>query len=206
MAVRSIVLAVGGGSGAGKSTLSETLSQLLNRRASTVTVPIEAYFRDWSELPIEERARRNFDEPAAVEVERLVDDLVRLRRGGRAHRPWYDMKLHARGQGLVLVEPADVVIVDGHLALALPECREVYDIAVFVDTSDDERLRRRIVRDVRERGRTAESVRDRWERSVQPMFHEYIAPSARWADLIVDGRRDPNQLAQQVIQHLPLAK
>ncbi len=137
------VIAIGGGSGAGKSTLSTNVQAIVSARSSCVIVPLEAYFCDWSHPPLAQRALVNFDEPAAIEVSRLVTDLQTLREGRPVERPWYDMTQHRRGDGTVLVEPASIIIVDGHLALALDACLPLYDPKIFVNTAVDERLRRR---------------------------------------------------------------
>ena len=194
------VIAIGGGSGAGKSTLSTNVQAIVSARSSCVIIPLEAYFCDWSHLPLAQRALVNFDEPAAIEVSRLVTDLQTLREGRPVERPWYDMTQHRRGDGTVLVEPASIIIVDGHLAFALDACLPLYDLKVFVDTAVNERLRRRLQRDVVDRGRTEQSVLDQWFRSVQPMYEKHIAPSAGRATLLVDGARDASLLAAEVIE------
>lgn len=193
------VLAIAGGSGAGKSTLSSAVRQRLGAQSSVV-LPLEAYFRDRSDLPVRQRALLNFDEPDAVDVELLVSDLNRLCTAHAIDRPWYDMTKHARGEGTVHVELASVVIVDGHLSLAIERCRALYDFAVFVSTPSEVRLRRRLARDVVERARTPESIREQWFRSVLPMHEEHISPSMHHADLVVDGRDDVSLLADRVVQ------
>lgn len=193
------VIAIAGGSGAGKSTLSAELQSMINVRSPCVVVPLEAYFLDWTQTSIAERAQINFDEPSALDTGLLVSDLAALRAGHSVHRPWYDMSKHRRGEGTVLVEPTDIIIVDGHLALAVDELLALLDLRVFVDTPVDERLRRRLARDVAHRGRTEQSVLDQWNRTVQPMYQEHIAPSADRADLTLSGLETVQAMAQRVM-------
>jgi uridine kinase len=183
-APKPFVVAVAGGSGSGKTTVARALGAALPAGAS-VTLEQDHYYRDRSELPLEQRVTVNYDHPDAIEFELLlrhVDDLV-AHRG--IDRPSYDFSVHARRTERIRLEPAPIVIVEGILALALPEMRERYDLKVFVDTDADIRLMRRIRRDLEERGRSFSQVRAQYYETVRPMHLAFVEPSKRFADVIV---------------------
>jgi uridine kinase len=179
-----LVIGLAGGTGSGKSTV---LREIVRGVApETVTqLKHDAYYRDYSHLSLAERARINFDHPDSLETELLVEHLDRLIDGDGVAMPTYDFRNHTRSGETVAVKPSRIVIVDGILVLAEAELRRRMDIKVYVDTDADVRLLRRLRRDVKERGRSVESVLDQYERTVRPMHLEFVEPSKRWADLIV---------------------
>lgn len=181
---RPLVIGVAGGSGSGKSTVVREIVRGVAPEAVSL-VHQDAYYRDYRHLPLEERAAINFDHPDALESDLFVRHLDELRGGRAIDMPVYDFKTHTRSADTVVVEATRVVIVDGILVLADREVRDRMDIRVFVETDADLRLIRRLQRDVDERGRTVESVIDQYERTVRPMHLEFVAPSKRYADLIV---------------------
>lgn len=181
---KPFVVAVAGGSGSGKTTVARAIGAALPPGAS-VTLEQDHYYRDRSELPFEERVKVNYDHPDAIEFELLqhhVDELVARR---PVDRPSYDFAAHARRAERVHLDPAPIVIVEGILALSLPEMRARYDLKIFVDTDADIRLMRRIRRDLEERGRSFAQVRAQYYESVRPMHLAFVEPSKRFADVIV---------------------
>lgn len=183
-APRPVVLGVAGGSGSGKSTVVREVRTALGTGVASV-VHHDAYYRDLSHLPAAQRATVNFDHPQSLETELLVAHVERLLEGEAVAVPTYDFATHTRAAESTRVEPTPVVVLDGILVLADARLRALLDLAVFVDTDPDIRLIRRIRRDTRDRGRTAESVIDQFERTVRPMHLELVEPSKRHADLVV---------------------
>jgi uridine kinase len=179
-----LVLGIAGGTGSGKSTVSQKISDALPA-GSAVVLDHDSYYRDRRNLPLEERARINYDHPDALETELLVAHLRALRGGMGVEVPLYDFVDHARRRETRRVEPAPVVVVEGILVLADPRLRELLDVKIFVDTDPDIRVIRRIRRDMEHRGRTFAQVREQYYRSVRPMHLQFVEPSKRFADLIV---------------------
>jgi len=192
-----LLVGIAGGSGSGKTSLADGICAALPP-ATAVVVPADAYYRDLGHLPPEARARRNFDEPAALDDERLVADLRRLRSGEGTNRPVYDFAAHTRRPEPVWIPPRPVVIVEGILVLALAPLRELFHLKVFVAAADVVRRERRIARDVGERGRTRASVIAQWARFTLPMHELHVAPQAAYADIVVSGE-EPSALALKCV-------
>ncbi|HHC08826.1 MAG TPA: uridine kinase [Actinobacteria bacterium] len=190
-ATRPLVIAIAGGSGSGKTTIAERVVAAVGEDVAQL-VPHDAYYRDQSHLPMEQRAAVNYDHPDALENELLVEHLVELRAGRSIERPVYDFAEHTRAAERVVVRPSPVLIVEGILVLAVGELRPLFDLRIYVDTDADLRLLRRLRRDTVERGRTVESVLDQYERTVRPMHLQFVEPSKRYADLIVPEGYNPN--------------
>ncbi len=181
-----VVVGIGGGSASGKTAVARAVVTDLGRHRA-VLIPHDAYYRDLSHLPMDERRRVNVDHPASLETDLLVRHLDALLLGRPIEVPVYDYATHERGDDPVLVHPAAVIVVEGILALAENALRARMDLAVYVDVPEEERLRRRLRRDVETRGRTPESVRDDHDGRVQPMHRAFIEPSRQGADLVVTG-------------------
>ena len=179
-----MVLGVAGGSGSGKSTVVREIRRHLGEEILTI-LHHDAYYRDLTHLPRGQRATVNFDHPESLETELLVEHVERLRQGRAVEIPTYDFPNHTRRKATVRMEPSQVLVLDGILVLSDARLRNLMDLKVFVDTAADLRLIRRIRRDVRERGRSAESVLEQYERTVRPMHNEFVEPSKRHADLLV---------------------
>lgn len=180
---RPLIVGIAGGTGSGKTTVAHKLAASMPGRA--VTIEHDAYYRDQAHLTVEERTRINYDHPASLESDLLAQHLRTLRDGKAVDIPIYDFATHTRATTTRRVEPARVVIVEGILVFAEAVLREQMDIKIFVDTDSDIRLIRRIRRDLEQRGRTFQSVRDQYYSTVRPMHIEHVEPSKRWADLIV---------------------
>ncbi|MCM1022017.1 MAG: uridine kinase [Muribaculaceae bacterium] len=179
-----LVIGIAGGTGSGKTTVVNNIIRSLPQ-GEVAVLPQDAYYRDSSHVPPQERCKINFDEPAAIEWELLEKHLQALRNGHTIEMPTYSYLTCTRQAETVTIEPRDVVIVEGILILTQPQLREALDVKVFVDADADDRLIRVISRDCIERGRTPQMVIDRYEAVLKPMHELYIEPSKRYADLIV---------------------
>jgi uridine kinase len=173
------LVVVAGGTASGKSTAARTAAA---RIPGSVLIAHDRYYHD-----IPEPRGHNFDHPEALDTALLVDHLRALRAGQRAPLPVYDFAAHARTDTVEWVEPAPVVVVEGILTLAYGPLAELADLRIYVDTPDDVRLVRRIRRDIRERGRTVESVLDQYLATVRPMHERFVAPSRERADVVLCG-------------------
>lgn len=181
---RSLVIGICGGTGSGKTTITSRIIAALPA-LSVVVLEQDSYYRDLPGLPLEERARQNFDHPEALDTALLVEHVRALRAGRAIEQPLYDFTAHCRRAETLHVEPRPAIIVEGILIFENAALRELMDIKVFVDTDADLRLLRRLERDIRERGRTVESVIEQYLSTVRPMHLEFVEPSKRYADLII---------------------
>ncbi len=182
-----LFVGVAGGSGSGKTSVVERIIQGLAPHAVTL-IHHDSYYRDYSHLPPEERARVNFDHPDALETELLVRHLDQLAAGHAIAVPEYDFTAHVRTDRSHTAPPTPVVIVDGILVLGDPDLRSRLGIKIYVDTDADLRFLRRLTRDLQHRGRSMESVIQQYLETVRPMHLEFVEPSKRYADIIVpDG-------------------
>ncbi len=190
------LIGIAGPSGAGKSTLAVKLAGLLQMDSAAV-VSLDWYYRDLSALPAYERDRTNFDAPLALDWPLIEEQLGCLAQGGSVQRPVYDFKTHTRSTETVFLEPKPIMIVEGLLVLFTPKIRSILSTRLFLQLSDNLCLERRTARDVRERGRSVESVKKQYANTVRPMGERYVMPSRRYADWIGDSLTDPGLLAAQ---------
>lgn len=179
-----LIIGIAGGTGSGKTTVVRSILDSLPQEEVAV-IPQDCYYNDNRHIPLEERLKMNYDEPAAIEWTLLCEHLRQLREGKSIEMPTYDFITCARLPKTVKVEPREVVVVEGILVLADKPLRDMMDVKVFVDADADERLIRVIHRDCIERGRTPQMVIDRYAETLKPMHELYIEPSKRYADLIV---------------------
>lgn len=184
--IRSKLVAVVGGTASGKTTLASDLLHVGGRNNVDV-IPLDAYYRCNAHLALEDRARVNYDHPAAFEVSLLKSHLQLLSTGEDIDIPSYDFATHSRSTFTRKVEPRSVIIVEGILTLHFPELRDVFTYSIFVDTPDDLRFSRRLARDVRERGRTEESLKQQWDETVQPMHEEFCASTKLYSSEVMSG-------------------
>ena len=180
--MNTIFIGIAGGTGSGKTTLTEHLAQ---RFGPDISVVHHDNYYKRQDCPFEERCKQNYDHPDAFDTELMVEDLKRLKAGETIHCPVYDYTIHNRSDKTVTVQPAPVIIVEGILIFDSSELCDLMDMKVFVDTDADVRILRRIVRDVKERGRTLDSVVNQYLTTVKPMHEQFVEPSKRKADLIV---------------------
>ena len=178
-----LVIGIAGGTGSGKTTLSAGISEALTGHVSLIQQ--DWYYRDRSGISENEREAINYDEPSALENELLARDLQQLKRGAAVACPQYDFATHTRSPITRQIESARIIVVEGILLFAVPELRGLFDLRIFVDTDDDIRLMRRIRRDIVERRRDIASVEHQYYGSVRPMHLLHVAPSRRFAHLIV---------------------
>ena len=189
-----LVIGLAGGTGSGKTTVAEAIVRAAAGRVAIL--PQDAYYRAQPDLPYDARALTNYDEPSAFDTELLSDHIDALVGGGAVDRPVYDFAHHDRSADTVRIEPREVLVVEGILVLHEPVLRERMGLKVFVDAPPDERFIRRLERDVRERGRSAESVIAQYRRTVKPMHDLFVEPTKQHADLIVpEGGRNHVALA-----------
>ncbi|NCB51081.1 MAG: uridine kinase [Clostridia bacterium] len=178
-----MTIGIAGGTGSGKTTITR---QLTSRFGGDVSVIYhDNYYKAHDDITFEERTRLNYDCPDAFDTWLLVRDLKALKRGETIECPLYDYTVHNRAKETKTISPAPVVIVEGILILQSSELRDLMDIKIFVDTDADVRILRRIVRDVRDRGRSLESVVNQYLGTVKPMHETYVEPSKRFADIII---------------------
>lgn len=181
---KPVVIGVSGGSGSGKSSVS---SKILKKFTglSVMLLQQDYYYKDQSNLPFEQRLRTNYDHPLAFDNDLFYEHLTTLIDGGSIEKPVYDFENHTRSGETIYQDSKDVIIVEGILILDDKKIRELMNIKVYVDTDDDIRLARRILRDINERGRTVESVIQQYVDVVKPMHHQFVEPTKRYADIIV---------------------
>lgn len=178
-----MTIGIAGGTGSGKTTITRRLLAKFSNNVSVIYH--DNYYKAHNDLNYEQRALLNYDCPDAFDTELMLSDLRKLRAGQAVRCPVYDYTIHNRSDKTVLVKPSPVVIVEGILILQDPRLCELLDIKIFVDTDADVRILRRIVRDVRDRGRSLESVVDQYLTTVKPMHEMYVEPSKRNADIII---------------------
>ena len=179
-----IVIGVAGGTGSGKSTLVKRLQEAF-KDDDVATLCHDYYYKAHPELTYEERTKLNYDHPKSFDTDMMVEHIEALKNNVPIERPVYSFVEHNRTDEKVLVKPSKVIIVDGILIFENKELRDLMDIKVFVDTDADIRLARRILRDVRERGRSMESVLTQYTSTVKPMHEEFVEPSKKYADVII---------------------
>ena len=200
----TIFIGIAGGTGSGKTTLTEHIK---NRFGSDISVIYhDNYYRDQTGMPFEVRCRQNYDHPDAFETDLMIRHLQALKAGVAIQCPVYSFPDHNRTQNTVTVEPSSVIIVEGLLIFQNPELRDLMDIKIFVDTDADVRILRRILRDVKERGRSIESVVEQYLTTVKPMHEQFVQPSKRFADIIVlEGGHNLvalDMIMQRIANHL----
>ncbi len=179
-----LVIGIAGGSGSGKTTLARLLLQRVGPERIAY-LPHDAYYKDLHDLPPNQRATVNFDHPNSLDTELLIAHIQALKQGQAIDLPIYDFKTDSRTGETIRIEPQPVIMVEGILIFVDPHLRRLFDVKVFVDTDADIRFIRRLERDLNERGRSTESVVQRYMATVRPMHLEFVEPSKRYADVIV---------------------
>ncbi|WP_430607269.1 uridine kinase [Enterococcus sp. AZ170] len=179
-----IVIGVTGGSGSGKTSVSRAIFNHFPNH-SIMMLEQDSYYKDQSNLSFEERLKTNYDHPFAFDTDLLIAHLQQLINYQTIEKPVYDYVAHTRSSDVLIQEPKEVIILEGILILEDSHLRELMDIKLYVDTDDDIRIIRRIKRDMEERGRTLDSVIEQYLTVVKPMYHQFIEPTKRYADVIV---------------------
>lgn len=185
----SMIIGVAGGTGSGKSTFTDRLKREFGDRISVIYY--DNYYRRRDDIPFEERKNLNYDHPDAFETDLLVEHLAALKRGETVECPVYDFTVHNRSDKTVLIKPSDVMIVEGILVLSEKRLRDMFDIKIYVEADADERILRRVIRDVKERGRDVEGIARQYLSTVKPMHYMYVEPTKALADIVINsGKND----------------
>src|SRR5829696_636000 len=179
-----MIIGICGGTGSGKTTIARSIVEAVGADR-VVLVEQDSYYRNLSDMPLDERHQANFDHPDSIDSDMLVNHIMRLKQGLQIEMPLYDFVTHTRSDQIETIHPKPVVIVEGILIFAEPRVLDLLDVRVFVDTPDDVRLIRRLKRDIHERGRTFERTLEQYEGTIRPMHFEFVEPSKRHADVII---------------------
>lgn len=203
--MNTILLGIAGGTGSGKTTLADKLTRSFGSDEVSI-LRHDNYYKRHDEMCYEERSKLNYDHPDAFDTELLCEHIKALKEGRSIQMPVYDYSVHNRSDETIQVNPAPVIVLEGILIFAEPNLCELMDIKVFVDTDADVRILRRIIRDVKERGRSLDSVIDQYLTTVKPMHEQFVEPSKRRADIIIpEGGENVvalDMLIQRVRKHL----
>lgn len=183
-----LIIGIGGGTGSGKTTVVQQIVEQLPADQVCV-ISQDSYYNDISHLPYEERVKINFDHPNSIDFKLLGQHLEQLKRGHSFEQPVYSFKEHNRTKETITTHPKKVIIVEGILILTHPDIRELFDIKIFVHADSDERLIRRLKRDIAERGRDLDEVLTRYQTTLKPMHQQFIEPTKEFADIIIPNNR-----------------
>ena len=179
-----LIIGIAGGTGCGKTTVVNQIIEELPEN-EVVVISQDSYYNDLSHLTKEERSKVNFDHPNSIDFDLLIEQITQLKEGKTIQMPVYSFVEETRLPETVTIEPKKVIIVEGILVLSNPKLRELFDMKIFVHADSDERLIRRLQRDIKERGHDLEKVLYRYQTAVKPMHNEFIEPSKEFADLII---------------------
>ena len=182
---KPIIIGITGGSGSGKTTIAHEIANQIEANDRIVIMTQDSYYKDNTGLPMSERQKINYDHPNAFDMPLLEAQLNQLLHRKPIEMPTYDFTEHTRSDKTVHINPADIIILEGILVLFNEEIRNLMDIKVYVDTDDDIRFIRRLERDMKERGRSLDSVINQYLTTVKPMYHQFIEPTKRYADIII---------------------
>ncbi len=183
-----LIIGIAGGTGCGKTTVvNQIIDELPENEVGVISQ--DSYYKDTSHLSYEERTKINFDHPRAIDFDLLVSHLKILKEGNPVHQPVYSFVKHNRTKDTILTHPRKVMIVEGILILTHPEIRDMFDIKIFVHADSDERLIRRLKRDINERGRDLDEVLTRYQTTLKPMHQQFIEPTKEFADIIIPNNK-----------------
>ncbi|MGB6083756.1 uridine kinase [Moheibacter sp.] len=196
-----LIIGIAGGTGSGKTTVVRNILKHLNTE-NVLVVSQDNYYKDHNELSLEERQKINFDHPRSIDFELLTEHVMKLKKGEVINQPVYSFITHSRTDETLVTHPKSVIIVEGILVLTNPELRELFDVKIFVHADSDERLIRRIQRDITERGRDLEEVLNRYRTTLKPMHEQFIEPSKIHADIIVPNMKKKNEAAIRLLSTL----
>ena len=194
--MKTVMIGVAGGTGSGKSTFTNRLKEEFGDRITVIYH--DNYYRRRDDLTLEERIKLNYDHPDAFETELLAEHLGALKRGEQVQCPVYDFTVYNRSDRTVTVKPSEVVIVEGILVLSDSRLRDMLDIKIYVEADADERILRRVIRDVKERGRDVEGIARQYLSTVKPMHYVYVEPTKSLADIVINSGK--NDVAFDIIK------
>ena len=183
--MNSIIIGIAGGSGSGKSTFTNRIKDTFGDMVTVIYH--DNYYRCNDGIPMERRRKINYDHPEALDTELLIEHLKDLKSGKTIQCPQYDYSIHNRTKDSIKIQPASVIIVEGILVLENPKLRELFDITIYVEADADERIIRRIIRDVNERGRYIEDIATQYLETVKPMHYIYVEPTKSMADIVINS-------------------
>lgn len=195
-----LTIGIAGGTGSGKTTVVNTIIRELQHSGVSV-ISQDSYYRETSHLSYEERTKINFDHPQSIDFDLLVEQLKILKNGKPVQQPVYSFTMHNRTGETIITKPKEVMIVEGILLFTHPDLRKLLDIKIFVHTDSDERLIRRLKRDIKERGRDLNEVLERYQTTLKPMHQEFIEPSKEYADIIIPYNRY-NTVAVDIVRKI----
>ena len=191
-----IIIGIAGGTGSGKSTFT---NRLRDRFGDNITVIYhDNYYKRHDDIPFEERKKLNYDHPDALETDLLIEHIKRLRNGESVECPVYDYTVHNRSDKTVRIDPRKIILIEGILLLADPRLRSLLDIKIYVEADEDERILRRILRDVKERGRDIDNIVEQYLTTVKPMHYLYVEPTRATADIVINSGM--NDVAFDIVQ------
>lgn len=191
-----IIIGIAGGTGSGKSTFT---NRLRDRFGDNITVIYhDNYYKRHDDIPFEERKKLNYDHPDALETDLLIEHIKRLRNGESIECPVYDYTVHNRSDKTVCIDPRKIILIEGILLLADPRLRSLLDIKIYVEADADERILRRILRDVKERGRDIDNIVEQYLTTVKPMHYLYVEPTRATADIVINSGM--NDVAFDIVQ------
>ena len=183
--LNTLILGIAGGTGSGKTTMVREIAQMLGN--GVTIIPADAYYYDRSNMTPEERDKVNYDHPDAFETDLFIEHVRKLRNGESVECPVYDYTVHNRTKETVTIYPSEVIIVEGIMVLQNPDLRDLLDIKIFVEADADERILRRVIRDVKERGRDVEGIAKQYLTTVKPMHYIYVEPTKYMADIVLNS-------------------
>lgn len=181
----TVIIGIAGGTASGKTTIAKKVYQSTSKQGTVSMIKIDDYYKVLDHLSEDERKKVNYDHPDAYDIELLKSQINDLKSGKQIVKPIYDFVIHNRSKETEIINPSNIVIIEGILTLAIPEIRELCDIKLFVDTPDDIRFIRRLQRDINERGRSVDSVVNQYLTTVRPMHKAFVEASKSYADLII---------------------
>lgn len=195
---KMLVIGIAGGTGSGKTTVVNNILRDLNAE-SVIVISQDNYYKDHLDLSFEERSKINFDHPRSIDFELLKEHVAALKNGASVEQPVYSFITHSRKEETILTHPQSVIIVEGILVLTDPDLRDLFDVKIFVHADSDERLIRRVRRDIQERGRDLDEVLTRYQKTLKPMHQQFIEPSKNYADIIIPNMKKKNSVAIKVL-------